>query len=307
MKQGLHIPQWGYKALLVLATMIWGLSFVVMKDTVEGLTPLWLLGIRFTICGVLLGVFFAKRIRATFNRTTVIHGVIVGALLFGGFWAQTYGIVFTTPGKNAFLTAAYCVIVPFVWWLVDKRKPTVWNILAAVICLAGIGLVANLQSMDVNVGDLWTLLGALLFAVHIVAVSTFTKTDDVWVLTFYQFVVMGLLGLLFAMPFEPVPTLSIFTPDLLWNMVYLIVFASLVALGIQNAALVHVPPTQASLFLSLESVFGVLFSILLYGEVLNLRLIVGFALIFVAIVISESFPGVLRTADKPDGPDTGTA
>ena len=73
-------------------------------------------------------------------------------------------------------------------------------------------------------------------------------------------------------------------------MAFLTVFASIVAFGIQNLALAHVPPAQASLFLSLESVFGVLFSVLLYGELLTGRLVLGFALIFIAIVISETFP-----------------
>ena len=90
--------------------------------------------------------------------------------------------------------------------------------------------------------------------------------------------------------FETLSPAWALTPEFFWNMAYLVIFASCVALVIQNVALAHVPPAQASLFLRLESVFGVLFSVLLYGEQVGLKLIVGFVLIFGAILVSEMFP-----------------
>ena len=127
-------------------------------------------------------------------------------------------------------------------------------------------------------------MSALLFAVHIVYVSKFSGTNDVLVLTVMQFFIGGACGVACGACFE---TLS---PEFFWNMAYLVIFASCVALVIQNVALAHVPPAQASLFLRLESVFGVLFSVLLYGEQVGLKLIVGFVLIFGAILVSEMFP-----------------
>ena len=121
-------------------------------------------------------------------------------------------------------------------------------------------------------------MSALLFAVHIVYVSKFSGTNDVLVLTVMQFFIGGACGVACGACFETLSPAWALTPEFFWNMAYLVIFASCVALVIQNVALAHVPPAQASLFLRLESVFGVLFSVLLYGEQVGLKLIVGFVL-----------------------------
>lgn len=133
-------------------------------------------------------------------------------------------------------------------------------------------------------------MSALLFAVHIVYVSKFSGTNDVLVLTVMQFFIGGACGVACGACFETLSPAWALTPEFFWNMAYLVIFASCVALAIQNVALAHVPPAQASLFLRLESVFGVLFSVLLYGEQVGLKLIVGFVLIFGTILVSEMFP-----------------
>ncbi|MEG1493432.1 MAG: DMT family transporter, partial [Gordonibacter sp.] len=292
-----RIPTGAYKALLVVATIIWGLSFVVMKDAVDVLEPAYLIGFRFLATGAILLVLFFRRIKVAFatevRKDYLVKGIILGVLCYLAFWVQTIGLDHTTPGKNAFLTATYCVIVPFAWWIIARKRPTAFNLLAAVLCVVGIGLVSlqgSLGELAMGYGDLMTLVSALLFAVHIVYVSKFSQTNDVLVLTTFQFVVGGVCGIAYGMGFETLPPPSALTPSFWMNMAYLVVFASCIALVIQNVALAHVPPAQASLFLSLESVFGVLFSVLLYGEEVGLRLVGGFALIFVAIVVSEVFP-----------------
>ena len=116
-------------------------------------------------------------------------------------------------------------------------------------------------------------MSALLFAVHIVYVSKFSGTNDVLVLTVMQFFIGGACGVACGACFETLSHAWALTPEFFWNV-----------------ALAHVPPAQASLFLRLESVFGVLFSVLLYGEQVGLKLIVGFVLIFGAILVSEMFP-----------------
>ena len=134
-------------------------------------------------------------------------------------------------------------------------------------------------------------MSALLFAVRIVYVSKFSGTNDVLVLTVMQFFIGGACGVACGACFETLPPAWALTPEFFWNMAYLVIFASCVALVIQNVALAHVPPAQASLFLGLESVFGVLFSCLLLGEKVTLQMGVGFAIIFAALLVSELAPG----------------
>ncbi|WP_165056550.1 MULTISPECIES: DMT family transporter [unclassified Adlercreutzia] len=300
-----NIPAIVYKLMIVVATVIWGFSFVVMKDAVSVLEPAWLIGVRFALTAVVLTAVFFRHMRVALTREYLVAGGILGVLNFLAFWVQTIGLAHTTPGKNAFLTATYCVIVPFVFWLIAKRRPTAFNLVAAVMCVAGVGMVSlSSGALTVEFGDFMTLLCAVFFAVHIACVSKFAQGRDVLALTVYQFWVGGICGIAIGALTETPPNVAALTPEFLFNLFYLVVFASCVALVFQNVALAHVPPAQGSLLLSLESVFGVLFSVLLYGEQMTPRLIAGFALIFGAIVVSEVLPERFgKRKDEPAAPE----
>ncbi len=282
-------PLWVYKAMIVAATVIWGLSFVVMKDAVDVVEPGYLIGIRFVATGVLVAALFWKNFRRALNPQAIRTGIIFGVLLFAAYWTQTVGLVYTTPGKNAFLTAVYVVLVPFLCWPLQKKRPTAFRVLAACLCLAGIGCVsASGESLMLGYGDLMTLVCAVFFALHIVYVNQASPQLDMMGMTAIQFLTMGVLGLVFGLLTEqpPAPE-ALLAPDFLWNLAYLVVFSSAMGLVFQNIALAHLPAATASLLLSLESVFGVLFSVLLFGEELTPVLVLGFAVIFAGILVSE--------------------
>lgn len=157
------------KPMLVLAPVIWGSSFVVMKHSLDSFTPFYLLAFRFTAAAVLLGLTCWKSWRLM-DRSYLKSGLIIGTFLFLAYAFQTFGLDRTTSGKNAFLTAVYCVIVPFLYWLIAGRRPDKWNLLAAFICIAGIGMVAlttkGSGGLTVNLGDMLTLAGGFFFAAH---------------------------------------------------------------------------------------------------------------------------------------------
>lgn len=287
-----------YKLMVVAATLIWGSSFVVMKDAIDVVEPSWLVGIRFLLTSFLLGAVFWKRLARSLNKQAFISGAVLGALIFGAYWFQTVGLDYTTPGKNAFLTATYCVLVPFISWMVSRTRPTVFNLAAAVLCITGVGFVslAN-DSFSMGVGDALTLVCGVLFGAHIVATSVFAKNQDVLVLTIYQFFVSGILGVLVGMLTETPPNVSALNFDFIASLLYLVVFASCIAMGFQNIALAHIPPSQVAILLSLESVFGVVFSVVFYGEELSFGLVFGFVLIFISIILSEAFPRQSKTDD----------
>jgi drug/metabolite transporter (DMT)-like permease len=285
--------------MLVLATLIWGVAFVVMKDAVDVLPPAWLIGVRFSLTGVLMAIIFHKSLKNTLNVPFLKASFVLGLATFMAFWVQTIGLTETTPGKNAFLTATYCVIVPFVMWALTKKRPGLLNVFAAVLCVAGIGLVSMTGGFFLlSFGDFMTLLCAFFFALQIIFVARYSKTFDVLALTVWQFIFGGALGIAIGLVSEPFPALSSFTPDFFFNLFYLVVFASAVCYVLQNVGLAHVAPTQGALLLSLESVFGVLSSIVLYGEVVTGRMVCGFVLIFLAILTSELGPTWLEEVKK---------
>lgn len=292
----MQLPSWAYKLMLLAAPLIWGASFVVMKYSLDTMGPATLVGIRFVVAGLLVLVFFFPKVRANLNKKTVLAGAILGVVYFAAYWAQNVGLTDTTPGKNAFLTAAYVVMVPYLYWLLAKKRPNIFNIVAAIICLVGIGFVSLDAALTMGFGDGMTLVGGFFFALHMALIPHFAADYDIFTMSFLQFIVCGILGLMVGFAIEPLPNFQqLLDPTLFWQLFYLAVGSSFLASMFQNVGQTGVNPSQASLILSLEGVFGVLISIIFYGEVLTSRVIIGFVLIFIAVIVSE----VLSTKGIP--------
>lgn len=279
------------KFALFSAALIWGSSFFIVKNTVDIFPTNFLLAIRFTIGCLLLCVLFPKKL-TQLNRTCLWQGIVLGLLIFTAYCIQTIGLIDTTPGKNAFLTAAYCILVPFLYWITDKRRPDLYNFSAAFLCLAGIGLVSFDGSFSMRFGDAMTLISALFFAAHIVAGARFGGKSDPILLTILQFGTAAVCSWVLGFTTETFPKEIPLNAAL--GLLYLAVFATTIALLLQNIGLKYADPTSGAILLSLESVFGVLFSMLFYQERLTLRLGAGFLLIFIAVILSETKLSFLR-------------
>ncbi len=281
--------------LIVLATIIWGSSFVVMKSSVDVLPTFWLLAIRFTFSALVLAVVFIKRWKVL-DRQYLIGGTVMGFCLFVAYAFQTFGLEQTTSGKNAFFTAVYCVIVPFLYWVIAKRRPDKFNILAAFLCIAGIALVSvtGSNATAFNMGDVLTLIGGFFFAAHIVAVAKYSEGRDIFILTTLQFASFALFSWIGVLITRPALTPGVFDQSLIFSLAYLVIFASCGALLFQNIGQKYTVPSTAAVLLSLEAPFGVFFSILFANERPTPLMFVGFALIFLAVVCSETKFSFLR-------------
>lgn len=282
-----------WKLMLAGVALVWGFSFFVMKDTLDALPTFLLLACRFLTAAAIMFALFARRVVAHLNRRTIAVGLLMGLFMWGGYGLQTLGLVETTAGKNAFLTGAYCVLVPFISYVMSREPLTRYNLGAAFLCLGDIGLVA-LDSLVVNRGDLLTLGGAVFFALEMAVVSKYGRDMDVNVLTFWMFFAVGALSAVASVLTEVPPALSVWNAQLLGTIAFLAVFCTCVCLLIQNVGLAHVPSSTGSLLLSLESPSGVLFSVIFAHEVLSGRALLGFALIFCSIVVSETHLSFLR-------------
>lgn len=126
------------KPMLLAAAFIWGSSFFIMKNALDELPVQYLLALRFTMGAVLLGAAGWKKWRL-FTPDYLWRGAVTGAFLYLAYSIQTYGLELTTPSKNAFLTSVYCVLVPFFYWAFAQVRPDRFNVIAAVLCVAGWG------------------------------------------------------------------------------------------------------------------------------------------------------------------------
>lgn len=275
------------KPMLFAAAFIWGSSFFIMKDALDALPVQYLLAIRFTTGAVLLGLLCWKKWKI-FTPDYLWRGAVIGGFLYLAYSVQTYGLALTTPSKNAFLTAVYCVLVPFFYWAFAKVKPDRYNVIAAVLCVAGVGLVSLTGDLTVNPGDGLTLVSAVFYASHIVAVAKVSPGKDIYLLTVFQFAFSGLYAWIGGAVAETFPAQTLAQPEVLLPLAYLAVMATTAALLFQNVGQVWSDPASASVILSLESVFGVLCSVVFAGDQVNGRMLLGFALIFIAVVCSET-------------------
>ena len=296
-----------YRLLIIAATIIWGSSFVVMKDVTGMLPPAWILAIRFPAAALVMAVALLKFRSLYFERSHVAYGLLFGLVLFSAYYAQTVGLTDTTPGKNAFLTGTYCVIVPFLAWAIAHRRPNRFNLIAALLCITGIGFISLDGDLSMRFGDTMTLVGAVFYALHIVFVSKFSQGRNIFVLTMWQFVGAGVCAMIASLVVEPLPVWEALPANCWIELAYLTVACTLLALLFQNIGQAHLPPASAALLLSLEAVFGVVFSVALGAETLTVRVVIGFVLVFAAIVVSEVLPERLKSADSVNRTDQRTS
>jgi drug/metabolite transporter (DMT)-like permease len=272
---------------LIFVTIIWGFAFVVVKNSLDYVPPLYMMAFRFTIASVVLALLFLPKFKHL-DKSTFFHGMILGIFLFAAYAFQTVGLQFTTAGKNAFLTTTYVMMVPFLNWFFHKSKPS-WNcVLAAIIALAGIGLLSLQGDFSMNRGDVLTIICGFFFAVHIIFISRYTQTQDPVLLTILQLAFSALFSWIFA-PFTDgsFPLQETLRTDVIVSMLYLGLFSTLLCFLLQNVCQKYLRASTTSLLLSFESVFGVIFSIIFLKEILTAKMIVGCVLIFFALVLSE--------------------
>ena len=270
---------------MLVATFLWGGSFVLIDFTLDNVSPLFIIAVRFL--GAAVVVFFAGiRKLKMLDWRTVGYGALMGTVLFFAQAFATYGLERTTPGKNAFLTATYCIIVPFLCWILYNKKPDRYNISAAVVGLAGIGLISLDERLTMGLGDGLTLIGGFFFALHIIVTSKALESRSVVLLTMVQFAVTGIISAVLTLLYDPVPkSLPVNT---IWMLVFLAVVSTALCILLQIYGQKYTPPSQAAIFLAFEAVFGTVFSILFRDEVLTLKLAAGFFLMFFAVIISET-------------------
>lgn len=277
--------------LLFLVAIIWGGGFPAVKIALEtGITPFYLITARFSIAAVILFIFKYKAMKP-YLKTHLLPGLLLGTFLFLGFAFQTFGIEHTTPSKNAFLTSTYVVMAPFIYWIVSKHFPDKFTLIGAALTIIGVGFLTLDDSLSMNLGDMLTLVCALFFALHIIFIGHYSREDskmkaDPLTLVFYQMLFAALLAFIAALIFEPFNATPQFEGVL--AIIYLGVFSTMLAFFMQNYAQKLVSESQSAIILATESVFGALFSVLLLSEQMTVNLIIGFTLVFIAIVITET-------------------
>mgnify|MGYP000717285479 CR=1 FL=1 len=271
---------------LALTAFIWGSGFIGVSISLSGgLTPLQILTIRFFIGAILLGVIFFKEIKNNITKEAVIAGSMIGVFLFIAFVFQTIGISYTTASKNAFLTALNVVMVPFIAFIICKKKIGVKGIIGAVMAVVGVGILSLEKNLTLGLGDALTLICAVGFAFQIFFTSIYVKKYRATVLNFIQMLTAFVLSVISMFCFGE--TQFAVTTKGWISVLYLGVVSTTLCYLLQTACQKHVDETKAAIILSMESVFGTLFSIIILHEQITLRMVIGCVIILAAVIISN--------------------
>ncbi len=271
---------------LIITTIIWGSAFVVMKNSVDIISPTYLLALRFTIASIALVAVFFKRLKLV-TKTEILCGSLLGVFLFVSYLLQTYGVKYTTASKNAFITTLYVIIVPFLHWFFNKKRPSVNNIGAAVIAVFGLALISLEGDLSINIGDLLTLFCGLFFAFHIVFVDRYTNHHDPVRLTVIQMVTAAIFSWVLAPIMEGTQDFTVINGSMLIGLLYLGIFSTMICFLLQNVGQKHLSPNTTSIILSFEAVFGLVFSVIFLEEEVTPKLMAGCILLFSSVILSE--------------------
>lgn len=274
--------------MLVFVTVIWGGGFIATDGALDALSPFYIMMIRFVGAAIFPLLFCYKKL-IKLDRYIITRGLLCGALLFLAFAFQTFGLKYSTPSKNAFLTATNVVFVPYLLWIYVRRKPNRKEIIASFLCIVGIALLTwKPDALMLTLGDVLSILCAFFFATHMIALERYSRHSDAIVMTTLQMISAGILSTICALLFEPMPD---YIPlSAAGNIAYLIFVSTLFAYLIQTYAQRFTSANSASLILSMEALFASLFSFLLLHETMSMMMMAGAILIFLSVLYIEYKP-----------------
>ena len=299
---------------LGLCTLLWGATFVVVKDALDYASVFAFIAVRFVLAALLMAVIYRSALRAL-TRAEVWAGAQIGFFMFTGYAFQTLGLVRTTPSKAAFITGSGVVLVPVLMALFWGRRINRWVWGGALAALVGLYYltVPPAGLAQLNTGDLLVFVCAVMFALHIIFVGRYSPRYSVGALSFLQVATTAVLALL-ALPVLAVtrwePLRLEWTGELAFAVLVTAVLATAVAFSVQVWAQQYTTATHTAILFSLEPVFAALTSYVVLRERLGGRALAGAGLILLGILLAELKGPAQAAADSPgpvaESPEPGS-
>ena len=274
----------GAVAAMVVATLLWGGTFVAIRDSVGTIAPATLVFGRFAVAALLFAATLVV-LRRPPARRDLLAGLGSGTLMLGGYFFQAEGLRSTSAGSSAFLTCAGTLLAAFFAWPVLRQRPSRTLAAGIALAMAGSALLSLREGLHLGRGELLTLLGAAIYALQVVALGRFAAGADPLVLTGAQAATVALVLAPFAR--GATATFGALGADAWLRFAYLAVAGSTIAPLLQVIAQRRLPPGRIGLLFALEPVFALAFALTLGAERFAVRWWAGAALILTAVVLVE--------------------
>jgi drug/metabolite transporter (DMT)-like permease len=270
--------------ILLAVALVWGSGFAAGRVAANHLNVLLYNGARFLLGGLVL-LPLAWRTLRNLERIELWGGVLGGLFLLGAANAQQLGLRSTTAAKAGFITGLYVVIVPLLLALIWRQRPRPSTWIASVLATAGLFLLSDVGELSLAPGDAWEVVGAVLWASHLILVGMLARRVDTVRFSLAQFLICGTLSALLGLSLDPTPLVG--WAEAWWAVVYNGVLSVGLAFTLQTVGQRFAPATDAAVILSLESVFAALFGWLLLGEILTSLQVAGCGLMLGGMLLAQ--------------------
>ncbi|WKV08510.1 DMT family transporter [Thermoanaerobacterium sp. CMT5567-10] len=270
--------------MLILVTVIWGSTFIIVKNATSVIPVYNFLFLRFMLAFIVLAILYGKRL-INIDKRTFIVSVLVGTMLFLGYAFQTLGLKYTTASKSGFISGFNVVLVPILeaFFLKAKLSKTSW--ISVILAMVGLLLITTNVDLKINFGDFLTFLCAVSFAFQIVLIAKYAPSVDTISFAMIQILVVAILSGILSFIYEK-PTIP--ANKTVWFALILTgIFATAFALTVQNTMQANTSATHAAIIFSLEPVFSAITAFLVAGEVMTLKSIIGGFLMLLSMILSE--------------------
>ncbi|HEY8715951.1 MAG TPA: DMT family transporter [Candidatus Acidoferrum sp.] len=290
---------------LALCSLLWGATFVVVRNALDHVSVFLFLALRFTVAAVLMATFRPRALKRL-HQEELFAGGALGLFLFGGYAFQTAGLQYTTPAKSGFVTGSSVVLVPLLLGVFWRRRMTAWIYGGTLAVVAGLYLLTVPAEgfTGFNRGDLLTLAAAALYAVHIILVGEYARRHSGAALGVLQIAACAGLAW-FATISASLTSWQIVRFDgrleALVGIGICAVFATAIAFSVQLWAQQYTSPSHAAIIFTLEPVFAVITSFLVIGERLNRRSMIGGVFVLAGILIAELLGPAAVESPEPMG------
>jgi drug/metabolite transporter (DMT)-like permease len=298
---GMKKSKFTNEAALLFMTLVWGATFVIVKQSLNDASSMLFVAMRFSLAGIIL--FFVLLFRKQeIIKESIVPGIILGVVLFLGFATQTIGLKYTSATKSGFITGSCVVMIPVFQMIFEKKTPGKSVSIGAVIVFIGIlflssrgNSIPNLLKevgANFNFGDGMTLLCAVFCAVYIVFINIIAPKHNFWILLFTQIIVVAILSLIASLLFKELsiePFRINFSAYLIFGVLYTGLLATLLTTAIQTKYQKFVSPAKAGIIYSFEPVFAAIYAFFLLNEKMSNFGLFGCSLIFLGLIVSEVF------------------
>ncbi len=272
---------------LLFVAIIWGSTFIIVKQSLVSTPVFSFLFMRFTLAGVLLVLISAPKLKAI-DKRVLTDGLLLGIALFLAYAFQTFGLTVTSASITAFITGLFVVFVPILSSLFLKKLPRQEAMVGVVLATIGLALITLQDTFLLSLGEFLVLLCAFFVAIHIILTDKFSRRNDYTLLTLVQVNVVALFSLIFSVLFDPRIIPQQFSQQLIFSLIITSVFATVVAFVIQMGMQKHTTPTKTAIIFIMEPVSAAFFSYWLGGELLTTKQYAGTFLILLAMVFTEA-------------------